>query len=133
MAAGLLRRSAEVRMPGFRVDSAGLSALVGQPADPTAVRLLAERGIDISAHRAKQVTEGLLRSHALILAMERRQQDSVKAAWPALRGRVFRWGEWQGFDIPDPYGRDERAFRDSLAALDRGLAEWLPKLGIALA
>ena len=131
MAAGLLRHAVQSRGRGPRVDSAGLAALVGRPPDPIAVALLAERSIDIGAQRAVQATEEMLRRHSLILVMERTQQDHVEAAWPALHGRVFRWGHWQDFDVPDPYGQDESAFRESLAAIDRGLPMWLKKLGIA--
>ena len=130
MAAGLLRHAVQSRGRGPRVDSAGLAALSGEPPDPIAVRLLAERGIDIRAHVAKQATEDLLRAQSLILTMERAQQEFVETAWPAFHGRVYRWGEWQGFDVPDPYGEDEAAFRDSLAALDRGLTDWKKKMGI---
>ncbi|MGH8414100.1 MAG: low molecular weight protein-tyrosine-phosphatase [Gammaproteobacteria bacterium] len=131
MAAGLLQHLVHLRGHGPQVDSAGLRALVGAPADPVAVSLLAERGINISAHRARQANEELLRRHALILVMEHTQQEFVESTWPALHGRVFRWGHWQDFDVTDPYSRDESAFRETLSAIDRGLAGWTKKLGIA--
>ena len=133
MAWGLLLHAVQSRGRGPQVDSAGLAALSGERPDPIAVRLLAERGIDISAHIAKQAKEELLRGCALILTMERAQQELVEKNWPVFRGRVFRWGEWQDFDVPDPYGRDEAAFRESLTAIDRGFKDWVKKLGIAAA
>ena len=133
MAAGLLRHAVQSRGLGLKVDSAGLAALSGEPPDPIAVRLLAERGIDISSHIAKQAKEELLRKQSLIVVMERAQQEFVETAWPAFHGRVYRWGHWQDFDVPDPYGEDEAAFRDSLAALDKGLADWKKKMGIEAA
>lgn len=133
MAAGLLQHAVQSRGRGPKADSAGLAALVGRPPDPIAIELLAERGIDIADHRAVQVSEEMLRRYALILVMERTQQDFVETTWPAFHGRVFRWGHWQDFDVPDPYGMDNSAFRESLAVLDRGLLMWLKKLGIAAA
>lgn len=133
MAAGLLQHAVQFRGRGPKVESAGLAALVGKPADPIAIELLAQRGINISAHRAMQATEEMLRQHALILVMDLAQQNYVETAWPAFHGRVFRWGHWQDFDVPDPYCRDESAFRESLDAIDRGLPVWLKKLGIAAA
>ena len=52
MAQGLLEHA----LPQAQVRSAGLGALVGMPADAAAVRLMQERGIDISAHRATQIS-----------------------------------------------------------------------------
>lgn len=131
MAAGLMRYMVKSHSRALKVDSAGLAALTGERPDPIAVKLLAERGIDIAGHRAVQATEGMLREHALILVMERKQQGFVETTWPAFHGRVFRWGHWQNFDVPDPYGMDKSAFQGSLAAIDRGLATWLKILGIA--
>jgi protein-tyrosine phosphatase len=44
MAGGLLAHE----LPRARITSAGLGALVGRKADPIAIELMAERGIDIS-------------------------------------------------------------------------------------
>jgi protein-tyrosine phosphatase len=60
MAAALLAHRFSVRGGGAAsVESAGVAALVGRPADSLAVDLLRERGIDLSAHRARQLTPEL--------------------------------------------------------------------------
>lgn len=133
MAWGLLRHAVQSRALNLEVDSAGLAAHVGAPPDPIAVALLAERGIDIRQHVAKQATQEMLRAHGLILTMDRAQQEYVEKTWPLFHGRVFRWGQWQDFDVPDPYDGDEAAFRASLRAIDRGLSAWITRLGIAAA
>ena len=56
------------RRPRFEVSSAGVGALVGHPADPFAMELMRERGLDIAAHRARQVTPELVAAHDLVLA-----------------------------------------------------------------
>ena len=130
MAAAVLQHAIEQAHLPVRVESAGLIALAGEPADPLAVALMAERGLDIRGHRARQADPGWLSACELLLVMERGQQQIIEASWPALRGRVYRWGHWQDFDVPDPYGRDENAFREALRAIDRGLSLWAEKLGI---
>lgn len=55
MAEGLLKRA----LPEANVASAGLGALVGQPADPYAVALMSGLGLDISGHRARQLSHGI--------------------------------------------------------------------------
>ncbi|RMH79846.1 MAG: hypothetical protein D6683_05715 [Actinomyces sp.] len=59
------RRGLEVRASsaGFWVD--------GEPASGAAVRVMAERGLDISDHRSRVVTPELVRSHELVVAVER--------------------------------------------------------------
>ena len=115
MAEALLRaRLAELR-PAVHVSSAGLAALVGQPADPLAVALLAERGLDLSAHRARQVTPELVSAADLILVMEAAQQRHLELLAPSARGRVHRLGGFGGFDIADPYRQGRRQFERTLS------------------
>ena len=105
------------------VQSAGIAALVGHPADAIAVALMAERGLDISGHRARQLTPGLIRSFELILVMEKGQQRAVEAILPSARGRVQCLGHWGGFDVEDPYRHGRPAFERSLVLIERGLGD----------
>lgn len=105
------------------VESAGIAALVGRPADPIAQALMAERALDISGHRAQQLTPDLIRSFELILVMEAAQRHAVEAILPAARGRVHRIGRWGDFDVPDPYGRERPAFERALALIERGIED----------
>lgn len=118
MAEGLLRARMGTR--GL-VESAGLAALAGRPADPTAVALLAERGIDISGHRARQLTPELLAAFDLVLVMEAGQQAAIERLSSASRGRVHRIGRLGGFDVPDPHRQPRPAFERALALVERGL------------
>jgi protein-tyrosine phosphatase len=103
------------------VESAGLGALVGRPADPVAQELMLARGIDISGHRARQLTPELIRSFELILVMEAEQQRAVEGILPGARGRVHRIGRWGAFDVPDPYRQDRQAFEKALELIVRGV------------
>ncbi|MGB8933436.1 MAG: low molecular weight protein-tyrosine-phosphatase [Anaeromyxobacteraceae bacterium] len=120
MCEALLRR----RLPSLEVRSAGLAALVGKPADPSAVALMAERGIDLSPHRATQLTAALVGGVELVLVMERRHQAAVEALTPAARGRVHLLGRFGGFEVPDPYRKPREAFEESLALIERGLDDY---------
>lgn len=105
------------------VESAGISALVGRPPDAIALELMAERGLDISGHRARQLTPALIFAFELILVMDRDQQREVETMLPSARGRVQRLGHWGDFDVPDPFRRGRPAFERSLVLIDRGLAD----------
>jgi len=120
--AELARRLAGRGAPAV-VESAGIAALVGRPADPLARDLMLERGMDISGHRGRQLTPDLIRSFELILVMEAEQQRAVEAILPGARGRVHRIGRWGNFDVPDPYRRDRAAFAQAFALISRGVDE----------
>ncbi len=127
MAQGLLQEALAGK-EGARVESAGLGALVGHPAHETARRLMSERGIDISDHRARQLDSDMVRWADLILVMEMSQKKALETKEPSARGRVYRLGEWGDFDIPDPYRQSDSAFEHALELISQGISEWLPKL-----
>lgn len=120
MGEAVLRR----RVPGLDVASAGISALVGRPADPMAVALMEEQGIDISKHRARQLTAGLVAAADLVLVMELRHVADVEAIATAARGRIHLLGRFGGFEAPDPYRLPRQAFEESLALIERGLTDY---------
>jgi protein-tyrosine phosphatase len=110
------------------IRSAGLNALSGMPADNVAVRLMQERGIDITAHRALQINRELCSHAELILVMSLDQRRALEARYPTACGRVFRIGEFIKRDVPDPYHQPEQAFRHSLELIEAGIGEWLPRI-----
>ncbi len=119
MAEGLLR--ARLAMRTNRVESAGLAALEGRPADPIAVQLLSEQGIDISAHRARQLTPELLARFELVLVMEEEHRRRIEELALSARGRVHRIGRFGDFDVADPVGKPRVAFERTLSLIERGL------------
>jgi protein-tyrosine phosphatase len=124
MAQGLLAS----QLPAWRVHSAGLEALVGAPADETAVRLLHERGLDIAPHRAAQVTRRMCLDSDMIFVMSREQRRQLESLYPETCGRVFRLAEHADRDIPDPYRQPEPAFRHALKLIEDGVASWVPRI-----
>ncbi|MBI4913940.1 MAG: low molecular weight phosphotyrosine protein phosphatase [Acidobacteria bacterium] len=127
IAEALLRAS----LPGVAVESAGLGALEGHPADAEALRLLAERGLDHGAHRGRQFTPAMALEADLVFVMDRDQKEACEALVPAARGRVFLLGHWlapERREIPDPFRRGPEAFRATLEHIEQSVAAWLPRL-----
>ena len=124
MAEGLLKRD----LPKITVTSAGLDALVGYGADPIAVEIMAEQGIAIQSHRAKMLTDSMVRQSDLILVMDNVQKDKIVTDYPYTRGKVFRLGESFNQDIPDPYRQSAEVFRNSFELINRGCQAWLKKI-----
>lgn len=129
MAQGLFeQRLREAGTEGFEVKSAGLSALVGHPAESTAQSLMQEQGVDLSSHRARQLDRESLLWADLILVMEKEQKKVLNLIALAARGKTYRLGEWSDVDVLDPYGRSIEAFKDALRLIDNGVCEWIKRL-----
>lgn len=115
-------------LPHLKVGSAGIGALVGQPADPLARALMAERGIDIEAHRARQLTTLMCQEADLILVMDEEQRLYVNQRHPFARGKLFRLGEVARVDIPDPYRLGRPAFDQALQLIEAGANAWTERI-----
>ena len=119
------------RLPGRKVWSAGLHAVVGHGAEATAREIAEQHGLDLSAHRAQQVV-GWMCSHAdLVLVMEASHQQELEKLNPTARGKIHRLGEFGpqvGFDIADPYRQPRAAFEAAHAAIARGVDEWVRRI-----
>jgi protein-tyrosine phosphatase len=128
MAEALMRGLLARRAPDTRVESAGLGAPVGQPADPHAIELMSERGIDITAHRARQASAKLLADFPVVLVMEEAQRRLTGQRYRGARERTHRLGRWSDFDVPDPIGKERLAFEHALVLIDQGIADWIARL-----
>lgn len=74
---------------GFRVESAGTRALVGQPMDPQAAQQLAGLGGTAAGHTARQLTADLLREADLVLTATRRHRSQVVEMFPGVVHHTF--------------------------------------------
>jgi protein-tyrosine phosphatase len=124
MAEGLLKRA----LPHVQTTSAGLGALVGQGADPTAVRVMADVGVDITAHRARMITDSIAREADLILVMDEQQKAQIAKQYPYARGRVFRLAESASKDIPDPYKQSPEMFNTVFELAQNGVNDWVKRI-----
>jgi protein-tyrosine phosphatase len=115
-------------LPDTRVSSAGLNALVGRPADDLAIRLMRSRGLDISGHRATQINREMCLRSELVLVMSTDQRKQVEKEYPTSKGRIFRIGEFEKLDVPDPYGGPLAAFETALKLIDHAARAWLQRI-----
>ena len=128
MAEYLLRQTTEENGLDVVVSSAGLGALVGHSADDKAIAVMLEKGVDISAHRARQLSDELVRQNELILVMESWQQKEIEGLYPFSRGRVHLLGKWSDVEIEDPYKKAQEAFVEALVKIDKECDQWCQKL-----
>lgn len=113
------------RLPGIAVTSAGLAALVGQPADPRSLATAAGHGVDLTGHLARQFTPALAADQDLILVMEPHHKHEIAAAMPQLSGRVMLFDHWTGArGIADPYHRSPEFHEISFQRISDAAQAW---------
>ena len=114
MAEYLIRAHADAmqRSGMFDVSSAGAYAVAGRPASSEAVRVMAARGIDLSAHRSRQLTRQMIQAADLILVMEQGHASAITARVPDVEDKVMLFGQLtgSGADVEDPYGQPLDAY-----------------------
>ncbi|WP_261817986.1 arsenate reductase/protein-tyrosine-phosphatase family protein [Vibrio gallicus] len=114
--------------PAKQVTSAGLGALVDKPADDNSVKVSKVHGIDLSAHKARQITADMIAENDLILVMEKRHIDAITKLAPAARGKTMLYGHWLNKEIPDPYKKSYEAFEHVYDLVDKSAKEWINRL-----
>jgi protein-tyrosine phosphatase len=122
------------------VDSAGTGDWhLGEPMHPGTRAELERRGLDGSAHAARQITPSELAGYDLMLAMDARNLANLRrlaGGDPEVTRRMrlmlsFGQGGEEGADVPDPYyGSDEEfaAVFDLLEPAAREVARQLAEL-----
>ena len=127
MAEGLLRRKLEREglLKEYRVRSAGVCAVEGAPASPDAVRVMAERGVDISGHRAHDLTPADVEEATLILTMTPSHAESIRREFPRQARKVYTLAEMAGrsYGVDDPYGGSLSEYRRCADEIERLIEE----------
>ena len=125
LAAALLRDRLRGRAAEFvEVTSAGTLGIEGEPAHPLAAQAALEAGVDLSAHISRGLTRDMIEEADLILAMDRKHLDEIRAIDPD-HPSVHLLGEFLpeedrkrgGAEIDDPVGGDEEEFRECCSRL----------------
>ncbi len=136
IAEGLLKHHLTEKNPQFEIASAGLSALVDNPAERFSQQVMEANGMDISTHRAQQLTPELIQQHDLILVMDNEQKKQIEFHSPQARGKIYLVGAWGSatgentgaFEVPDPYRQSYAIFENIYCLIEQGVLAWTQKL-----
>jgi protein-tyrosine-phosphatase len=124
IAAAIARQVTEERGLGDIVAaSAGTSAADGQPASDGALLVGLERQLDLTAHRARQLTPELVDRADLILVMGAHHLERVEALGGGGKAHLltdYSSRTTDGRPVEDPFGGDLAAYR---ATVDQLYAE----------
>ena len=114
---------------GILITSAGVNALVGQPADESAQLIAEENGFDLKTHKGRALTESIVQENELIFVMENDHKRLICNLYPFSTGKVFLLGKWlDDPEIIDPYKRSLEMFRAIYKKIDQSCLQWMPYL-----
>ncbi len=130
MAEALAVLAAEQRGWALEAQSAGVEAMIGEPAAPNSVRAVREVGGDISGHIAQPVTDELVAWADRVVVMEIRHATAVRERFPGADQKIQLLGHFGGvMEVGDPYGSwifTYRRSRDLIHKCVEGLLDSMP-------
>src|ERR1039457_1683922 len=130
MAEGIFRQAVSGR-GDYRVLSAGLGAMEGQPPSPYAVQAVKELGIDISGIRSRMLTAELAQYADYIFGMTHSHLDTVAMLYPQVAEKTFLLREFDETlgsfekDISDPIGASYEVYLNCRDQIEQGIASLL--------
>ena len=115
--------------PELTIDSAGVGALVGKPADSMACEVALDNDLSLDNHQAQQLNREICSQYDVILVMEKKHIAAVTRIAPESRGKILLYGQWIGQkDIPDPYRQSKEAFEFAYKLINESAIEWSKRL-----
>lgn len=111
-------------LPDLDASSAGTSAWDGASASDGALLVGLERGLDLNAHRARQLSRELVAEADLILAMGPHHLERIQALGGGNKAHLLTAFASRGESarpVNDPMGGDLEVYRATMDELDRDI------------
>jgi len=101
---------------GFKIISAGISALDGLSPTPAAVEVMDEEDIDISLYTSTSFSKHYAKVADLILVMSTIQKEFIMQTVPDIKDKIYLYKEFSGIkgtekEIIDPIGQPISVYR----------------------
>jgi protein-tyrosine-phosphatase len=115
----------ELNERGYHVESAGAHAAAGLPASDAAVRILKQRGVDISGHRSQSLALEQIHRADHIFVMTEGHLESVRAMVSDARDKSRTVDD---SDIEDPVGGSDAVYARSADRIAEALGRRLKEI-----
>jgi tRNA threonylcarbamoyl adenosine modification protein (Sua5/YciO/YrdC/YwlC family) len=120
----------ELQDRGVIVASAGIAAMAGGAPSAEAVRVLADKGIDLTLHASQPLNERLVRYADLILTMTRGHREAILSHWPEVAQRTSVLCRDRS-DVADPIGGPSELYRKCAEQIEAQLNEWMRDIDLS--
>ncbi len=142
----LIKKDEALQSSGIIVESAGVAAFPGSGASFNAIEAMKERGIDISGHKARMITEGMAADSDIILTMTVSQKERILREFKSAAGKTYtlkeyayggvekaeengkKDGGYGGMDIRDPFGGSLEEYKKALSEIEDALKAVLERI-----
>jgi len=113
----------------FEVQSAGTLGIEDAPADPNAVAVCAELGLDLSGHRSQGMSRELVEWADYVLVMQFHHAATLRDRFPEIGDKLLMLGTLGGtLEIEDPLGGYKLRFRHSRDQIRRCVEVFIDRL-----
>ncbi len=109
----------------MEVTSAGIFAFEGEEPSKFSVRVMLEKGIDISSHKSKRLTIDLVKEASIVYTMTKDQLFILKEMYPKFKDKILTLGEE---DIEDPFGLDIEKYREVRDKIEKEIIKIIENL-----
>jgi protein-tyrosine-phosphatase len=113
--------------------SGGVLGIIDKPADPLAIKVMAEVDVDISTHRSQGVTEEMMSWANYVLVMELHHAAKLRERFEAFEDKILVIANFGGMmEVSDPIGgwrwKFRRCRKDVIRCVE-GFMDGLPPPG----
>lgn len=113
----------------IKILSAGIHAKTGTPSPEDAVKVAKEFDIHISCHRSNLISEDIMERSDMIICMEHWHMTALQKRFPESKRKLVLMSIFDPdyknlpmylkYNIPDPYGKPEKDFRETFNRIIR--------------
>lgn len=125
--AEVLARHLSRSLAGWQFASAGMFAREGAPPSEGAVNALKERNLDLSSHRARQLTPELAAEADYLIALTQGHADLMKENHPQFTDKIHTLHSFNPNkkfeDILDPFGGNPDTYRKTRDEIESALSD----------
>jgi len=136
IAEGILKKLL-ANSPGYHtvfVTSAGIDALENFTPDQNTLEVCIKRKIFIGSHKARQLTNALLKDMDIVLCMEKIHKQRILSAFPKYINHVFLLKEYlhkdplDNVEIKDPTGKSKEHYKKCFKEIEKEVRRILPSI-----
>ena len=116
---------------GVNVSSTGVAVFTPSPASGQAISVMKEKGIDLTSHQSKQVTQEMIEQADYIFTMTASHRESLLRECPIAADKAFTLKEFtteNDEDVYDPFGFSKAAYATCAKEIGICLEQLLYKL-----